>query len=188
MITFGKDHLTIHHLGSVTETPHHGTIDPLGQVMVGGIIASTVPIHRDKPHDSPIGNQQAGRRDHLRATARVEEEQGGSEIADRNSLQRIGVEIDPVRIQSQEITLANHTEDPQQSDPFQQAANEGTFVRTTFETGQGEWHGGSRHKEEERHDQVPWREALPLHMVEEPHTVVQPRNIHRPRKRADDGT
>lgn len=78
------------------------------------------------------------------------------------------------RVEAQQITLYNHSEDEQKDEAFDDFAVNGSFVRIVFKLGERERHGGSCHEEEKRHYQIPETEPFPYFMIELEKNTVQP--------------
>jgi hypothetical protein len=94
-------------------------------------------------------------------------------------LQSIGIEIDCRGVFVEQSALTNKTEDPKNnhtSNNSPQGRAIGTFFAHTTKRKRD---SNARHKDKERHNEIPRRKALPLDVVEEPITLVEPLDIER---------
>ena len=154
----------------VAEAAQQGAVHQFAEVALGGEVAA-------EGHRHPIDHEQQQGGHDLCAQVAVEQQQGGDKVAGGYRLQGVGVEVEVLRVEAQQVALHHHAQHPEDNEATEYLAVEGLVSALLREFGKGEGHGDPRHEEEERHHQVPEAEADPHFVVELIEDAIHPRQL-----------
>ena len=129
-------------------------------------IALPIEVHPRTRKGDPISGEKRHGEDSLPLEVEMDEEQRRDHITDGNGLERIGIRVERLPVEIQQVPL----HDPPQQEQQEEAPEEFQVeLSIRFDsipvTGHRERDGHSGHEQEERHDEVPRRESFPCHML-----------------------
>lgn len=145
--------------GVAAKSPEDNGVNHVGEVSLAGKVAREV--HRQR-----VERQEGHCHYDLGAHPAVKDNQGADEVAGGDCLKGVGVEVDAVKVESEQVALNDHAEYEQQQEASGDFAVERGGGTCGGIFGKGEGHCRAGHEQEEGHDEVPATESLPYFMVE----------------------